>query len=247
MKNSLVFLVLVCLCSCSAEEGFSVPVYYAGALKNMMRNGDVSAKFDLREVSYKSSLYGLGAVENLKGEILILDSQPYIASVQQDTLQIDHSFEYSATLFVYSQVDRWTTVAVPADIKTKDQLEEFVEQQAKNQGLNTNAPFPFRLIGTAASFDWHVINWPDGDMEHSHEKHIQSGLNGTVEDRSVEILGFYSKHHHAVFTHHTTNMHLHARSIDGELVGHLDDLTLGSDMQLLLPLPLQATDGTKAN
>ena len=85
------------------------------------------------------------------------------------------------------------------------------------------------------SFDWHVINWKDGDTEHSHEKHINSGLNGTIENRQVEMLGFYSDSHHAIFTHHTTNMHIHVKTVDTKIAGHVDGLTLGKGMVLKLP------------
>jgi len=52
----------------------------------------------------------------------------------------------------------------------------------------------------------------------------------------VDILGFYSTHHHAVFTHHSTNMHLHVKTRGHVLAGHLDDLTLGEGMVLQLPV-----------
>jgi len=91
------------------------------------------------------------------------------------------------------------------------------------------------LEGTASSFDWHVINWKDGDTEHSHEKHISSGLHGTIENREVDLLGFYSDSHHAIFTHHTTNMHIHVKTRDNKIAGHVDGLILGKGMILKLP------------
>jgi len=91
------------------------------------------------------------------------------------------------------------------------------------------------IEGTANSFDWHVIDWKVGDKEHSHEKHKTSGLHGTINDRQVELLGFYSNAHHTIFTHHTTNMHIHVRTTDNKLAGHVDDLTLGKRMILKLP------------
>ena len=96
-------------------------------------------------------------------------------------------------------------------------------------------PFPFLIEGTPESFDWHVINWPEGDTEHSHEKHIKSGLNGSIESTPVEMLGFYSNAHHAIFTHHTTNMHIHVKTTDNSLAGHVDGLTLGTGMILKIP------------
>ena len=83
--------------------------------------------------------------------------------------------------------------------------------------------------------DWHVINWKDGDTEHSHEKHITSGLNGTIKNQEATLLGFYSNSHHAIFTHHTTNMHIHMKLNNSEIAGHVDELILGQNMILKLP------------
>lgn len=83
---------------------------------------------------------------------------------------------------------------------------------------------------------WHVIDWKEGDAEHTHEKHRNSGLNGTLIRESVEILGFYSGRHHGLFTHHTTNMHLHMKNSEGTIVGHVDGLTLKQGMELKLPV-----------
>jgi acetolactate decarboxylase len=92
------------------------------------------------------------------------------------------------------------------------------------------------MEGSVSSFDWHVINWADGDTEHSHEKHISSGPHGTIRNQSVDILGFYSNKHHAIFTHHTTNMHLHVKTKDNVVSGHVDGITLAGGIKLKLPI-----------
>jgi acetolactate decarboxylase len=43
----------------------------------------------------------------------------------------------------------------------------------------------------------------------------------------VEILGFFSTEHKAIFTHHDTFMHLHLITSDRQKMGHLDALTFG--------------------
>lgn len=208
---------------------------YSGALKNMMHKGDLSAKTSLSEYAKKKYIYALGAIENLKGEVMILNGKPYNTNVNGEELEFDNTFDSKACLFVYAIVEDWKTFEIPEEINTYENLEIFVEMTAKNSNINTSEPFPFMLEGTAKSFDWHVINWKDGDTEHSHEKHVQSGLFGTIENRAVEMLGFYSDSHHAIFTHHTTNMHIHVKTKDDKLAGHVDGMTLGKGMILKLP------------
>jgi acetolactate decarboxylase len=132
-------------------------------------------------------------------------------------------------------VNKWKTLDIPASVSSYEQLEFYIEEAAKREGINTTEPFPFLLEGVAKSFDWHVIDWKEGDSEHSHEKHIKSGPNGSLENQEVKILGFYSNSHHAIFTHHSTNMHLHVKTTDDKLSGHLDGLIPGQGMTLKLP------------
>ncbi len=200
-----------------------------------MHKGDVSAKANLADFKSTKNLYAIGAFENLKGEIQILNGTPYNTSVVDSALAFDASFNKKATLLVYATVHKWTTITIPATIHTYEELETYVATAAKKHGIDTTAPFPFLVEGTAELFDWHVINWKDGDTVHTHEKHIHSGLYGTLHHTPVKMLGFYSDAHHAIFTHHTTNMHIHVKTNDNTVAGHLDGLVLGKDMVLKLP------------
>jgi acetolactate decarboxylase len=210
-------------------------VEYSGALKNIMHKSDVSAYADLNDFKQIEHFYALGAVEGLKGEILVMDGVPYISSVHEEQLKIDNSLEYKASLLVNTSVNEWNDFDIDGETSTYAELEDFIAMTAEQNGIDVSQPFPFLLRGTADTLSWHVINWPEGDTEHTHEKHINSGLHGTHEDIDVEVLGFYSDSHHAIFTHHTTNMHLHFISTDKTKTGHVDGISLGEGMKLLLP------------
>ncbi len=232
------FLVMGLLLSCDpSPQAIEADreVLYAGALRSIMHQGDVSVQMDLADLKDRAHLYALGAVEDLKGEILILDGQPWISSVQDSALSLSSSFDKGAVLLVWTEVDQWKDFPVPDSVRTYADLERYVFEQAAGYGIDTDKPFPFLLGGLAESFNWHVIDWPDGDSVHTHQKHVESGMNGQMENQLVDILGFYSTHHHAVFTHHSTNMHLHVKTRGHVLAGHLDDLTLGEGMVLRLP------------
>ena len=231
----LLFSMLMLACQEKAAPPHTFQVHYHGALKNMMHQGDISAKTDLADFKGKENLYALGAIENLKGEIQIFAGQSHLTQVVDSTIAFDDSFSKKATLLVYAEVEDWTTFPIAPEVHTYDQLEQFIEKTASDNGIPTNEAFPFLIQGRLNSMDWHVINWKDGDTEHSHQKHISSGLNGTLEKVTVELLGFYSKSHHAIFTHHTRNSHIHFKTQDGNLAGHLDDLLIGEGMKLSLP------------
>jgi acetolactate decarboxylase len=230
----LITVISIALClSLTLSDGYKVE--YKGTLKKIMHEGDISSKIKLEELKDKENLFALGAVENLKGEILIWDSEPFVSYVDNGQLMIDNSFQKNATLLVYTQIQNWMKIDITETIKTYKELENFIENAAAENNINVEEPFPFLLSGEPASVDWHVIDWKKGDTEHSHEKHKKSGMNGTLENIKLEILGFYSKKHHTIFTHHTTNMHLHVKSKDNKIYGHVDDITLNSNMHLFLP------------
>jgi len=237
MKHLIFILAVLSIISCgsSQNDDDNFKVEYKGALKNMMFKGDISAKAGLSDFEERNHFYALGAIENLKGEIQIFDSKPFNTIVVDSNLTFDNSFNKKATLLVYASVEKWKTVKVPDNVSTYEEIEKYIEQTAKENQINIDEPFPFLIGGIALSFDWHVIDWKAGDKEHTHEKHKTSGLHGTINDRQVDLLGFYSNAHHTIFTHHTTNMHIHVRTTDNKLAGHVDDLTLGKGMILKLP------------
>ena len=242
MKYILLLLTVISITSCGTDNketgakgatGFIVE--YNGALKNMMHKGDISAKVDLKKFEKTEHFYALGAIENLKGEIQIFDSEPFNTIVIDSALAFDKSFDKKATLLVYASVSKWKSINIPDKVTTYDQLESYIQLTAKKNQIKVDEAFPFLIEGTPKSFDWHVINWKDGDKEHSHKKHISSGPHGTINNERVEMLGFYSDSHHAIFTHHTTNMHIHVKTVNNRIAGHVDGLTLGKGMILKLP------------
>lgn len=237
MKYIKILLLLILIISCKTEnkEKQHFKVAYKGALKNMMHKGDLSAKADLKTFKDTKHLYALGAIENLKGEIQIWNGKSFNTMVIDSALVFDKTFNKKAALLVYAVVKKWKTITIPENIITYKELEKFIAKSAQENQINIEEPFPFLIEGTPKSLDWHIINWKDGDTEHSHEKHIKSGLHGTITNKEVDILGFYSDAHHAIFTHHTTNMHMHAKTTDNKLAGHVDGIILGKGTVLKLP------------
>ena len=91
------------------------------------------------------------------------------------------------------------------------------------------------MEGYIRKINWHIVNWDENSSNHSRETHMNSGLNGIIVEEDVEILGFYSKDHKGVYTHHDENWHMHFTAKDQNLAAHLDDLLLGEYMTLKLP------------
>lgn len=231
LNMSLVAATLLVSCKAPSPR---YHVQHRGALSTLMHEGDLRAVIALDSLKHLPNLYALGAVENLKGEILIYGSEAYIASVQDSAVQMARDFGHKAALLVYAQVEQWQEIKIPEGVQEMKALESFITQTAKQRGLKLDAPFPFLLRG-AINVAWHVVDWAEGDTVHTHAKHKASGLHGKLQQEAVEIFGFYSEQHHGIFTHRDSNMHLHVKTAVGDLAAHVDDLQLSGAPSLFLP------------
>ena len=233
-KLTLTIIILTIFTSINPTE--QAEVGYAGALKNFMHKGDISAEFSLSEFVGKEHIYALGAVEKLKGEIQIFDSEPIISYAENGNVMFDNTLKKNASLIVYAQVSEWENIQIPESIITRNQFEEYIQKAAIDKSLDIEKPFSFLIEGKINYIDWHVIDWNINDPVHTHEKHMNSGLNGRITDAEVVVLGFYSNKHKTIFTHHTSNLHMHFKKNDNSLAGHIDDMDLGKNMILKLPV-----------
>lgn len=232
MRSAIVLLSLLVLFSCKQELEQPV-VNYAGALRTMM-SGDISKKIELDSLSKLPNLYAIGAFEGLSGEIQIGNGVSFNSRVQDSTVIIENEIKAAASLLVYAQVSEW--IDIPnVSFQSTTELENELSEQASMKGLDSDKPFPFIMEGKVKELKWHVIKWDKNDSIHTHKKHQEAGLNGVIKDEKVEIIGFYSKKHKGVFTHHSTNIHMHFINKEKNLAGHVDDLIISKSMKLKLP------------
>ena len=154
---------------------------------------------------------------------------------ENNKLQFDHTYNKNASILVYSQVPEWIEFKIPNNISSRVEFEKYLKKTAETHGLNIEKAFPFIIEGIIKSNDWHVINWNANDKIHTHKKHVQSGIYNTMKNTPVAMLGFFSLHHTGIFTHHTTNMHIHFMTKDKKIAGHSDNMIIGENMILKLP------------
>ncbi len=224
-----------CDCSC-AGAGATGPfkVQWQGAQKDVL-GGDIRGHVDLEALAGLDSLYGLGPLEKVTGEVTILDSRPYVARVQQDGgLAVENSFHNRACFLVYSQVPRWQRVTLPEDIVDEKTLETELPALAAQYGIDLEAPFPFLLRGQPDRVVFHVLNKTDRET-HSPELHEKAKVKFTLEETGVEIIGFHSRNHRGIFTPGHSAIHIHLKSEDGSISGHVDNLNFPQGLDLYLP------------
>lgn len=198
-------------------------VRIVGAMKNVMRQGQLYGIINLDTIADKRHLYGLGPVEYLSGEILIVDGRSYVSTVESDTsMTVQETYAVRAPFFVYAHVAEWREYTVPDSIRTMQQLETWID------ALTAGAvrPFAFRLSGEVEKAVIHIVNLPEGAQVRSPEEAHRGQKNFELRDEKVHIVGFFSTEHQAVFTHHDTYVHMHLITHDHTGMGHLDEAIL---------------------
>ncbi|WKZ58249.1 MAG: acetolactate decarboxylase [Cyclobacteriaceae bacterium] len=215
------FLILFLVVSCAKTSQEESEVYVTGAMRNVMWKGELQGTIDLDSLRDKENLYGLGPIEFLVGEILILDGKSFVSRVLTDsTMSVTETFQVKAPFFVHVQVPQWESFGLPDSVTELKSLEGFIDSIMTNQ----KHPFAFRLTGKISKATIHVVNLPPGSTVSSPDEAHQGQVNYKVVGEEVEILAFFSRRHKGIFTHHDSNMHLHLITRDNSMMGHVDKL-----------------------
>lgn len=199
-----------------------VPIV-VGRMSEVMWQGQLQGKISLDTLADKAHLYGLGPLAYLAGEILVLDGRAYRSVVTSPTdMQVTATWDLEAPFFGYARIADWQEQELPKDVNSLIQLENYLDQWAKNR----SEPFFFKIKAWVDEATIHVVNLPKGSTVSSPDEAHRGLTKYPIRAAAVDILGFYSRHHKAILTHHDTNMHLHLITADRLKMGHLDALQL---------------------
>jgi len=217
----------------AAKQVHAQNIQIIGEMKQVMWQGDLSGKIDLDTITDKQHLYGLGPLEGLKGELLILDGTPFISTVlDSHSMKIENSFQVKAPFFAYANIAEWEEQKIPESVFDLKSLEAFLLERSKHRPQ----PFFFKITGHAVSAHIHVVNLPEHAIVRSPAEAHAGLVDYFLEDQIVEILGFFSTEHRTIFTHHDTYLHLHLINNNYTMMGHVDDLLLQpTTFELYLP------------
>jgi acetolactate decarboxylase len=217
MKKTLSSVLTVLAFGAYGQNG---PVVATGAMRNTMFNGQLAGLIQLDSIA-KPGTYGIGPLAYLRGEVLLFDGTVFVSEMEKASgMQVVQRTEVRAPFFVHQQVAEWTTVELPDSVVDLPTLDAFLTTQFGR----SEKPFAFRISGEIASVDVHIVDVTQGtdvngpDDAHEHNKHFH------VDARTMDLIGFFSTKHKAVFTHHDTNIHVHAITSERDWMGHVEEL-----------------------
>ena len=208
-------------------------VKVVGAMRDVMWKGQLYGNIYLDTIAEKNNLYGLGPVEYLRGEILILDGKSYKSTIAPNgALEVEETFDLKAPFFGYANIPKWKEERVPEKVATIADLEQHLDRITKS----APRPFMFKLSGTVERATIHIMNLPQGAIVRSPDDAHREQVNFKLDNEPFEILGFFSTAHQAIFTHHDTFLHMHLITEDRQKMGHLDDVLFRKGtLRLYLP------------
>jgi hypothetical protein len=209
------------------------PVRWAGAQRDVL-SGDLRGHVDLETLASVPHLYALGPLEGVRGEVSIFGGEPSIARIEEGAVVTVSSWRARACFLVWATVPAWAERALEAGAPSLDEVEREVVALACATGLDPERPLPFRVRATAVLATLHVLDKRDG-LPHNPERHEQAKVRRTLEHTPVELVGFYSRQHRGIFTPKESNLHVHLRTEDGRISGHLEAIHLAPGARLAVP------------
>lgn len=232
LRSPALCIATLMLGTCIAQNG---PVVPSGAMRNTLFNGQLAGLIQLDSIA-KPGTYGIGPLAYLRGEVLLFDGLVFVSEVEKELgMHVVQRTEVRAPFFVHQHVAEWTTVELPDSVVNLPSLDAFLTARYARAG----EPFAFRISGVIASADVHIVDVPRGtevngpDDAHRHNKHYHT------EGRAMDLIGFFSTKHKAVFTHHDTNIHVHAITAERDWMGHVEQVRFDPDKCQLLIAAVQ--------
>jgi alpha-acetolactate decarboxylase len=216
-------------------KGAGYDLWFIGGQRETIMNGKLAAALDLKTLASRQHLYGIGPIEQLRGEVTIANSRPALARVAPDgTVKVTQNFEAGVPFFVWAEVPQWRQIPIPADVHSSEDLERFVPKAAAAVGLDADKPLPFLVGGREELIEFHIVN-RIGDEPHNMEMHKKIQVAFELEKAEATIVGFHSTKHRGIFTPGDSNIHIHFQTADNTKSGHIQKLQLGRSTILSLP------------
>ncbi len=230
-----IIVFLYCYSDTSFANNFNVTSY--GHFKKMVHMKKTEGVVDIQKAIPPVNGYAIGAIQKGLGEITVIDNEVWLDYGKDG---IGHSVnsipaDEKAVLLATSQVEKWQEIRVQNQL-SKERLFTFILEQAKQHGLDVNAPFPFILEGSFDNLLLHVINGLNPKSGgHGKKSHLFKQIKEERNKQKSIVIGFYSASTQGVYTHPGESWHLHAVIQEENIGAHVDDISILNGSILKLP------------
>jgi acetolactate decarboxylase len=215
---------------------FAQYVQTVSAMKPVMMGQDLSNHLYWDTLN-KENLYAIAPLGRIEGEVTVLNGEFYVSSVNaQGQEEVTNSSEIHSPFAVFAYVCNWKAVEWKGTITSEEHLQQVIEQEARENGIDTERAFPFRVLTGFKQMNYHIISKPADEETHNHELHNKAKKHFDARKIQGELLGFFSKHHEGVFTHRGHWIHTHFVSESKQQTGHVEGFRTKGKVIILLPV-----------
>lgn len=236
MKKTIFMGLIFAICDTLAfAESANIQSY--GHFQRMINMKKPDGVVELNKAIPSENFYAVGALQNGSGEITVLNGKPYLdyGSDGIGNAKNEIPSDEKAVLLVTAKVKQWVAIEIP-DFLSQQDLFETILSKAKEQGLDTNKPFPFLLEGNFKELKVHVINGQNPKFEgHGSKQHLFNKIAEVKQHQPATVIGFYSAMNQGVYTYPDESWHLHAVIEESNAGVHVDAIHTGGKVTLKLP------------
>ena len=155
----------------------------------------------------------------------MFEGQTFVSKVIDSVFhQVTKIPSVRAPFFVYSTNSDLKVVEFTLENYSIKEIEEHIDSVYKNY----DQPLLIRIDGVFNNMKLHSVNLPEGEQVSSPDEAHQGLTQYDFNNISGSLIGFFSRHHKAVFTHHDSFFHAHFISDDRQVLGHIDELNFNS-------------------
>src|SRR5215470_11963819 len=183
--------------------------------------GKANETISLERFAGWENLYAVGPLERGRGEVSIFNGTPLISTAKTARVKVSIGHGYHAGFLVYASVQNWRHITLRSPIEDEERLREKLLPLAIENGIDVDQPFPFLIYCHAVQVRFHIL-CNESQAEYSPALHENAKVRFPINNESVEIVGFFSRHHRGVFTPPNSDFHMHVRTLDVRLAGHLE-------------------------
>ncbi len=205
----------------------------------MYHEGQTEQTVGLADLLPDPSLYAVGALAGLSGEVTVVGGTTYLSypmGTTESRTETTTKPTVGATLLVTAQVPSWRSVKIERAIPF-DELDRAIAALAAAAGLPSGEKFPFLVEGEVEGLAWHVI---DGKRlapgAAGHEAHLDASVRARAERTPATLVGFYSESDEGVFTHRGSRTHVHCVVEEPLSSGHVDHVVIPAGTTIRLPI-----------
>ena len=232
---ALVLAALLCACGSSGmSRAWNGDVQRWGTLRQVLREGDYSAKVQLADVADLPGMHGIGALADLAGEVSVVDGEVWVARVRDGVLETTRapSAGHAAAFLVLARVERWSELSLESPLDLEG-LEALLEQAAGDPALAVGDSWPFLVDVSDARVEAHVLQ---GGCPMAEDERLRKEPHRFELAGPVQLVGFFSRLPAGQITHHGSRIHLHVIAREPVArTGHVDAARLGAGSVLKIP------------